>query len=157
MGKLLYHVIKRFPVPIFYSDLSIFCLCFSFPIISLILSGKEYELMRYMLKLSLLHSLTLPTHPSPSSYNINRSFTVWPFLLQYWPSPLKFWSFLLQFWSLYNTDPSFTAWGHVADQLITVGWPVLRVRRLMTLLGLMGPGLCLAFFPEVTNLVVAVL
>ncbi|MPC08571.1 Sodium-dependent phosphate transport protein 1, chloroplastic [Portunus trituberculatus] len=48
-------------------------------------------------------------------------------------------------------------WGHVADQLISVGWPVLRVRRLMTFFGLMGPGLCLALFPEVSNLVVAVL
>ncbi|XP_045624954.1 uncharacterized protein [Procambarus clarkii] len=49
------------------------------------------------------------------------------------------------------------AWGHIADQLISVGWPVIRVRRLMTLFGLMGPGLCLTLFPEVSNLVVAVL
>lgn len=49
------------------------------------------------------------------------------------------------------------AWGHFADQMIVIGWPVLRVRRLMTFFGLVGPGVCLALFPEVTNLVVAVL
>ena len=50
-----------------------------------------------------------------------------------------------------------TGWGHVADKMIMVGWPALKVRRIMTVLGLVGPGLCLALFPEVTNLVVAVL
>ncbi|CAL4060140.1 unnamed protein product, partial [Meganyctiphanes norvegica] len=50
-----------------------------------------------------------------------------------------------------------TAWGHIADQLVSVGWSVLRVRRIMTLLGLLGPGICLALFPEVTNLPAAVL
>ncbi|KAB7503536.1 Ascorbate transporter, chloroplastic [Armadillidium nasatum] len=49
------------------------------------------------------------------------------------------------------------AWGHLADQLVTVGWPILKVRKLMTLLGLAGPGICLVFFPEVSNLLVAVL
>lgn len=49
------------------------------------------------------------------------------------------------------------AWGHIADQLVVAGWPVLKVRRLMTFLGLIGPGVCLALFPEVSNLVVAVL
>ncbi|KAK7025602.1 hypothetical protein SK128_025361 [Halocaridina rubra] len=49
------------------------------------------------------------------------------------------------------------AWGHIADQLIVAGWPLLKVRRLMTFFGLVGPGICLALFPEVSNLVVAVL
>ncbi|KAK4315096.1 hypothetical protein Pmani_013658 [Petrolisthes manimaculis] len=48
-------------------------------------------------------------------------------------------------------------WGHLADQMVAVGWPVIRVRRLMTFFGLIGPGICLALFPEVSNLVIAVL
>lgn len=49
------------------------------------------------------------------------------------------------------------AWGHIADLLVSVGWPVLKVRRIMTVLGLMGPGICLALFPEITNLPAAIL
>lgn len=48
-------------------------------------------------------------------------------------------------------------WGHLADQMVSIGWPVIRVRRLMTFFGLIGPGICLALFPEVSNLVIAVL
>ncbi|KAF2353715.1 Ribosomal protein L40e [Trinorchestia longiramus] len=48
-------------------------------------------------------------------------------------------------------------WGHLADSWIVGGVPVLRVRRLMTAIGLVGPAVCLAFFSEITSLVLAIL
>uniref|UniRef100_A0A6A7FYL8 Sodium-dependent phosphate transport protein 1, chloroplastic-like n=3 Tax=Hirondellea gigas TaxID=1518452 RepID=A0A6A7FYL8_9CRUS len=48
-------------------------------------------------------------------------------------------------------------WGHLADRLVQGGSSILRVRRLMTLIGLVGPALCLALFTEITSLVLAVL
>lgn len=45
--------------------------------------------------------------------------------------------------------------GHLADSLIIGNWSVLSVRRLMTVLGLAGPGLCLIVFMTVDNLVLA--
>lgn len=51
-----------------------------------------------------------------------------------------------------------SAAGHFADSLITQHkWTVLSVRRLMTSIGLMGPGLFILFFSAVTNLPLAVL
>lgn len=48
--------------------------------------------------------------------------------------------------------------GHCADSLITqYKWTVLSVRRLMTSIGLMGPGLFILFFSAVNNLPLAVL
>lgn len=47
--------------------------------------------------------------------------------------------------------------GHVADALLqSKGWSVLNVRRLMTCVGLIGPGLFLAIFCVVDNLLFAV-
>lgn len=48
-------------------------------------------------------------------------------------------------------------WGHLADGLVVGGWAVLKVRRLMTAVGLVGPALCLALFPEITSLGLAIL
>ncbi|MCL4123336.1 UNVERIFIED_CONTAM: hypothetical protein GTU68_016456 [Idotea baltica] len=48
-------------------------------------------------------------------------------------------------------------WGHLADEMVMADCPILRVRKIMTLLGLVGPGICLVLLPEVSNLVVAVL
>lgn len=47
--------------------------------------------------------------------------------------------------------------GHVADSLLLDNWSVLSVRRLMTSIGLIGPGLFLAFFGVVDNLLAAVI
>ncbi|XP_060560483.1 uncharacterized protein LOC132720372 [Ruditapes philippinarum] len=48
--------------------------------------------------------------------------------------------------------------GHWADSLITTQkWTVLSVRRLMTSIGLMGPGIFILFFSAVNNLPLAVL
>lgn len=47
--------------------------------------------------------------------------------------------------------------GHIADGLLqNKGWSVLNVRRLMTCIGLIGPGLFLAIFCVVDNLLFAV-
>lgn len=48
--------------------------------------------------------------------------------------------------------------GHCADKLITQSkWTVLSVRRLMTSIGLIGPGIFILFFSAVNNLPLAVL
>ncbi|KAK2168532.1 hypothetical protein LSH36_16g08005 [Paralvinella palmiformis] len=47
--------------------------------------------------------------------------------------------------------------GHFADALIARKWTVLSVRRLMTSVGLIGPGIFIVFFSGVNNLVLAVL
>ncbi|ESO09538.1 hypothetical protein HELRODRAFT_97629 [Helobdella robusta] len=47
--------------------------------------------------------------------------------------------------------------GHFADALILRKWTVLSVRRLMTVLGLIGPGVFIIFFSAVNNLVLAVI
>lgn len=47
--------------------------------------------------------------------------------------------------------------GHWADKLVANGWPLLSVRRLMTSLGLIGPGLFLLAFCAVNNLAAAVI
>lgn len=46
--------------------------------------------------------------------------------------------------------------GHFADSLIGRKWTVLSVRRLMTSIGLLGPGIFLLFFCTVDNLLLAV-
>lgn len=45
--------------------------------------------------------------------------------------------------------------GHLADSLIMGNWTVLSVRRLMTVLGLVAPGICLIIFTSLDNLVLA--
>ena len=47
--------------------------------------------------------------------------------------------------------------GHFADALILHKWTVLSVRRLMTCLGLLAPGIFLLFFSAVNNLALAVM
>lgn len=47
--------------------------------------------------------------------------------------------------------------GHFADALIARKWTVLSVRRLMTCVGLIGPGIFLLFFSAVNQLALAVL
>ena len=48
--------------------------------------------------------------------------------------------------------------GHFADSLITRDkWTMLSVRRLMTGIGLLGPGLFILFFSAVNNLPLAVM
>jgi len=47
--------------------------------------------------------------------------------------------------------------GHFADALIASKWTVLSVRRLMTSIGLLGPGIFLLFFSAVNNLVLALI
>lgn len=47
--------------------------------------------------------------------------------------------------------------GHFADTLVNRRWTVLSVRRLMTGIGLMGPGIFLLIFSTVDNLLAAVL
>lgn len=47
--------------------------------------------------------------------------------------------------------------GHFADRLISNRWTVLSVRRLMTGIGLIGPGVFLLAFCTVDNLLAAVL
>ena len=47
--------------------------------------------------------------------------------------------------------------GHSADNLIQKRWPVLSVRRLMTNIGLIGPGAFLLAFCAVDNLLAAVI
>ncbi|XP_074643413.1 sialin-like [Tubulanus polymorphus] len=47
--------------------------------------------------------------------------------------------------------------GHFADALVASKWTVLSVRRLMTCIGLLGPGIFLLFFSAVNNIMLAVL
>ncbi len=47
--------------------------------------------------------------------------------------------------------------GHLSDALIADKWTVLSVRRLMTSIGLLGPGIFLLFFSAVNNLLLAVM
>jgi len=47
--------------------------------------------------------------------------------------------------------------GHFADALIAQKWTVLSVRRMMTCLGLVCPGVFLLFFSAVNNLALAVM
>ena len=47
--------------------------------------------------------------------------------------------------------------GHSADNLIQKRWPILSVRRLMTNIGLIGPGAFLLAFCAVDNLLAAVM
>ncbi|GFS88905.1 ascorbate transporter, chloroplastic [Nephila pilipes] len=47
--------------------------------------------------------------------------------------------------------------GHFADSLISRKWTVLSVRRLMTCIGLVGPGIFLLCFNAVNNLLAAVI
>lgn len=47
--------------------------------------------------------------------------------------------------------------GHFADALVAQKWTVLSVRRLMTSIGLLGPGIFLLFFSAVNNLLFAVI
>ncbi|GIY19140.1 hypothetical protein CDAR_455201 [Caerostris darwini] len=49
-----------------------------------------------------------------------------------------------------------SASGHFADSLVSRKWTVLSVRRLMTCIGLMGPGVFLLCFNAVNNLLAAV-
>lgn len=46
--------------------------------------------------------------------------------------------------------------GHWADALIEKGWPVLKVRRIMTFIGLVGPAVFLLVFCTVNSLLAAV-
>lgn len=46
--------------------------------------------------------------------------------------------------------------GHLADGLIARKWTVLSVRRLMTVIGLIGPAVCLLVFCSVKSLLFAV-
>ena len=52
---------------------------------------------------------------------------------------------------------SFSAAGHFADGLIGQKWSVLSVRRLMTSIGLLGPGIFILFFSAVDNVPLAIL
>lgn len=47
--------------------------------------------------------------------------------------------------------------GHSADNFIQKRWPILSVRRLMTNIGLIGPGAFLLAFCAVDNLLAAVM
>ena len=47
--------------------------------------------------------------------------------------------------------------GHFADALIANKWTVLSVRRLMTTIGMLGPGIFLLFFSAVNNLMLAIM
>ncbi|KAG8038684.1 hypothetical protein G9C98_000239 [Cotesia typhae] len=47
--------------------------------------------------------------------------------------------------------------GHSADNLVQKRWPILSVRRLMTNIGLMGPGIFMLAFCAVDNLLLAVI
>ena len=48
--------------------------------------------------------------------------------------------------------------GHAADKLISqYRWPILKVRRLMTGIGLLGPGCLMLWLANITNLKLAVL
>ena len=47
--------------------------------------------------------------------------------------------------------------GHFADTLIRERWTVLSVRRLMTAVGLLGPGLLILFFSATNNFALAVM
>lgn len=49
------------------------------------------------------------------------------------------------------------ATGHFSDALIRERWSVLSVRRLMTFIGLMGPGLLILGFSGANNIALAVL
>lgn len=51
----------------------------------------------------------------------------------------------------------FAVAGHYADILITQRWSVLSVRRLMSSIGLIGPGVFLLMFCAVDNLLAAVM
>lgn len=51
----------------------------------------------------------------------------------------------------------YSAAGHSADNLIQKRWSVLSVRRLMTNIGLIGPGAFLLAFCAVDNLLLAVM
>ena len=50
-----------------------------------------------------------------------------------------------------------SAAGHLSDALIANKWTVLSVRRLMTSIGLLGPGIFLLFFSAVNNILLAVM
>lgn len=50
----------------------------------------------------------------------------------------------------------FLAAGHFADKLVSKGWHLLKVRRLMTNIGLIGPAFFLVAFCAVNNLAAAV-
>ena len=47
--------------------------------------------------------------------------------------------------------------GHLADSLISKKWSLLSIRRLMTIIGLVGPALFLIIFMNVDNLVLAIM
>lgn len=47
--------------------------------------------------------------------------------------------------------------GHLADALVSNQWSVLSVRRWMTTIGLLGPGIFIIFFSAVNNIVLAVI
>jgi hypothetical protein len=46
--------------------------------------------------------------------------------------------------------------GHFADSLVMNKWSLVSVRRLMTSIGLVGPGLLLLIFMMVDNLTMAI-
>jgi len=58
----------------------------------------------------------------------------------------------------FEIDINFSlAAGHFADYLIQNRWTVLSVRRLMTAIGLLGPGLFMLLFISVDSLPLAVM
>ncbi|KAF4525360.1 hypothetical protein B566_EDAN007843 [Ephemera danica] len=93
--------------------------------------------------------------------------TTWFLLLSHWP----LWSIYIAHFAMNWSSYIIMQWlptyltrtlganraGHWADKLVANGWPLLSVRRLMTSLGLVGPGLFLLAFCAVNNLAAAVI
>lgn len=53
--------------------------------------------------------------------------------------------------SPHKPQPLFSAAGHIADHFIQRQWSVLAVRRLMTGIGLAGPGILMFLFSSYTT------
>ncbi|CAF1202052.1 unnamed protein product [Adineta ricciae] len=121
-------------------------------------------------------------HPSSKVGNKNYR---WIEFMSHWPLwaiyiahfAMNWSSYIVMVWlpsyltTTFDADPtnlSFTAFpyvmnclsgvaaGHFADSLIQNRWTVLSVRRLMTAIGLLGPGLFMLLFISVDNLLLAV-
>ncbi|CAF2331387.1 unnamed protein product [Rotaria sp. Silwood2] len=121
-------------------------------------------------------------HPSSKLGNKNYR---WTEFISHWPLwaiyiahfAMNWSSYIVMVWlpsyltKTFDADPtslSFTAFpyvmncllgvaaGHFADSLIQNRWTVLSVRRLMTAIGLLGPGLFMLLFISVDNLLLAV-
>lgn len=93
-------------------------------------------------------------------YIVNSLVGIGEYIIQIKLHPLILLEFLFKRYNVkYNINllHSFIVAGHSADSLIQKRWSVLSIRRLMTNIGLVGPGAFLLAFCAVDNLLAAVM